>query len=106
MLPLRERILLTKYAVGAVVLLALNIFVGLVLILGTVITGHSIDVAGVAVSLLLFFLSPRFGAFTALVERECEHATRKGLDRVLVIAKLGVELAQRRHQIGGRAEQA
>jgi ABC-type transport system involved in multi-copper enzyme maturation permease subunit len=56
----RDQILLIKYGVGAVVLLAMNIFVGLVLTMGTVIAGHSVDLAGVAVSLLLFWLGTLF----------------------------------------------
>jgi ABC-type transport system involved in multi-copper enzyme maturation permease subunit len=56
----RDQILLTKYGVGAVVLLVMNIFVGLVLTVGTVIAGHSVDLAGVVVSQLLFWLGTLF----------------------------------------------
>jgi ABC-type transport system involved in multi-copper enzyme maturation permease subunit len=56
----RDQIVLTKYAVGAIVLLAMNVLVGIVLILGTAISGHSVDVAGVAVSALLFWLGTLF----------------------------------------------
>lgn len=56
----RDQILLTKYGVGAVVLLVMNIFVGLVLIVGTIIAGHSVDLAGLAMSQLLFWLGTLF----------------------------------------------
>jgi ABC-type transport system involved in multi-copper enzyme maturation permease subunit len=56
----RDQILLTKYSVGAVVMLGMNLLVGVVLIAGSFITGHSVDVAGVAVSALLFWLGTLF----------------------------------------------
>jgi ABC-type transport system involved in multi-copper enzyme maturation permease subunit len=56
----RDQIVLTKYLVGAVVLLCMNVLVGLVLMPASVIAGHSVDVAGVAVSALLFWLGTLF----------------------------------------------
>jgi len=56
----RDQILLTKYTVGAVVLLAMNVLAGLVLVVGSAIVGHAVDVAGVAVSALLFWLGTLF----------------------------------------------
>ncbi len=58
----RDRILLTKYLVGAVVLLAMNVIAGIVLLLGSAISGHlqNVNVSGVTLSALLFWLGTLF----------------------------------------------
>jgi ABC-type transport system involved in multi-copper enzyme maturation permease subunit len=56
----RERILLTKYAVGAVLLLGMNLLGGIVLYVAAAIAGHPQDMGGVAVSVLLFWLASLF----------------------------------------------
>src|SRR5205823_5577605 len=58
----RERILLTKYAIGAAVLLAMNLFAGLVLVVASAISGHlqDLNLGGVAASVLFFWLGTLF----------------------------------------------
>ncbi|MEP6774446.1 MAG: ABC transporter permease subunit [Chloroflexota bacterium] len=64
----RERILLTKYVVGAVVLLTLNILSGLILYVVSVFSGRPQDLGGVAISVFLFWLGTMciFGIATLL----------------------------------------
>jgi ABC-2 type transport system permease protein len=52
----RDRILLTKYAVGAIILLGLNVLSGLAIFVVSALSGRPQDLGGVAVSVLLFWL--------------------------------------------------
>jgi ABC-type transport system involved in multi-copper enzyme maturation permease subunit len=56
----RDNILLTKYAVGATLLLGMNLLAGAVLAIGAAIVGHPVDLAGLAVSVFLFWLGTLF----------------------------------------------
>lgn len=64
----RDQILLTKYAVGAVILLALNILSGVAVYVVSAVSGRPQDLGGVAVSVLLFWLGTLciFGIATLL----------------------------------------
>ncbi len=64
----RDQILLTKYAVGAVILLALNILSGAAVYVVSAVSGRPQDLGGVAVSVLLFWLGTLciFGIATLL----------------------------------------
>jgi ABC-2 type transport system permease protein len=56
----REQIILTKYGVGAVVLLAMGVLGGLVVVIAAAIAGHPQNLGGVAVSVLLYWLGTLF----------------------------------------------
>lgn len=64
----RDRILLTKYTVGAVILLGLNILNGIAIYVVSAASGRAQDVGGVAMSVLLFWLGTLcvFGIATLL----------------------------------------
>ena len=56
----RDRILLTKYGVGVVVLLGMNALAGVVLAVVAALAGHPQDLGGIAISVLLFWLGATF----------------------------------------------
>jgi len=56
----RDRILLTKYLVGAAALLGMGALTGAVLLVASVVVGHPQSVGGVAVSVLLFWFGALF----------------------------------------------
>lgn len=56
----REQIVLTKFGVGAAVLLAMNVLFSAVLAVATVIAGHPQNIGGIAISALLFWLGTLF----------------------------------------------
>jgi ABC-type transport system involved in multi-copper enzyme maturation permease subunit len=56
----RERILLTKYLVGAAVLFCMNALTGVILALAALIAGHPQSIGGIAASSLLFWLGTLF----------------------------------------------
>jgi ABC-type transport system involved in multi-copper enzyme maturation permease subunit len=56
----RDNVLLTKYAVGAIVLLAMLVVDGLVLAVATAIEGDPQHLGGIAVSVLLYWLGTLF----------------------------------------------
>jgi hypothetical protein len=58
----RNRILLTKYLVGAAILLAMNVLAGVAMVLASAIAGHfqGLDLGGAALSVLLFWLGTLF----------------------------------------------
>ena len=64
----RDQILLTKYAVGAVILLALNILSGAAMYVVSAVSGRPQNLGGVAMSVLLFWLGTLciFGIATLL----------------------------------------
>lgn len=58
----RDKILLTKYLVGAAILLAMNVLAGVVMVLASAIAGHfqDLNLGGLAASVLLFWLGTLF----------------------------------------------
>lgn len=56
----RDRILLTKYGVGAVLLLGMSIIMSSVLEICGLIAGHTLDLGGLAISTLLYWLGMLF----------------------------------------------
>lgn len=56
----RDQVLVTKYAVGAALLLGMNVLGGVVLYIVAALAGHPQDLGGVAVSTLLFWLGTLF----------------------------------------------
>jgi ABC-2 type transport system permease protein len=63
----RERVLLIKYAVSALILLAINAISCVVLLVTAAIAGHPQDIGGVVISTLLLWLGVLFGLGLALL---------------------------------------
>jgi len=56
----REQIVLTKFGVGAALMLGMNVLVSVVLAIASSITGHPQNLGGIAISALLFWLGTVF----------------------------------------------
>ena len=63
----RERVLLIKYAVSALILLAISIISSVALLVTAAIAGHLQDIGGVLISALLLWLGVLFGLGLALM---------------------------------------
>ncbi len=63
----RERVLLIKYAISALILLAISIITGIALFVTAAIVGHPQDIGGVVISTFLLWLGVLFGLGLALM---------------------------------------
>jgi hypothetical protein len=63
----RERVLLIKYAVSALILLAISVISSIALLVTAAIAGHPQDIDGVLISTLLLWLGMLFGLGLALM---------------------------------------
>ena len=63
----RERVLLIKYAVSALILLAISAITSIALIVTAAVMGHPQDIGGVMISALLLWLGVLFGLGLALM---------------------------------------
>jgi ABC-type transport system involved in multi-copper enzyme maturation permease subunit len=63
----RERVLLIKYAISALILLAISVVCGAALLVTAVLAGHPQNIGGVVISTLLLWLGVLFGLGLALM---------------------------------------
>ncbi len=63
----RERVLLIKYAVSALILLAISLICGVALVLTAAIAGHPQNIGGVVISTVLLWLGVLFGLGLSLM---------------------------------------